>query len=204
METIQCGSLILYTSLLVAGTTNKYGTANTNFTDLTFTNINLKQILGSNYDRYQKFNLILNSIIIPTTTAIIAQTNDANVMLYMAGLPFDSGTTYSTVSGYNSNISYIGSIHINSTTLISSIETYPPTFFNTIIKPQDINDITINLRGAVATLTATGATFLLPSSTIYPQMAYSFSIVPVLETLITQFPSQEDQTITYKQRLFKS
>ena len=46
METIQNGNLILYSSLLVPGTTNKYGTANTNNTDLTFTNINLKQILG--------------------------------------------------------------------------------------------------------------------------------------------------------------
>ena len=172
--------------------------------ELTFTNINLKQILGANYDRYQKFNLILNSIIVPTTTALIAQTNDANVMLYMSGLPFDSGSTYSTISGYGSNISYIGSIHINSTTLISSIQTFPPTFFNTIIKPQDLNDITIILRGAVATLTTSGATFLLPSATIYPQMAFTFSIVPVLETLITHYPSQEDQNITYRQRLFKS
>jgi hypothetical protein len=204
METIQNGNLILYSSLLVPGTTNKYGTANTNNTELTFTNINIKQILGSNYDRYQKFNLILNSIIIPVTTLAIPITNDANVMLYMSGLPFDNGSTYSAISGFSSNSSYIGCVHmVNASNANSAIVTYPPTFFNTIIKPQDINDITISLRGAIATLTATGATFLLPSGTIYPQMAFCFSIVPVLETLITQFPSQEDKTITYNQRLFK-
>ena len=204
METIQNGNLILYSSLLVPGTTNKYGTANTNNTDLTFTNINIKQILGSNYDRYQKFNLILNSIIIPVSTVAISIGNDANIMLYMSGLPFDQGSTYSTITGNGSNTSYIGCVHmVNTSNLNSAIVTYPPTFFNTIIKPQDINDITISLRGAIATLTATGATFLLPSSTIYPQMAFCFSIVPVLETLISQFPSQEDKTITYNQRLFK-
>lgn len=205
METIQNGNLILYSSLLVAGSTNKYGTANTNFTDLTFTNINIKQILGTNFDRYHKFNLILNSIIIPVTTVAIPVANDANVMLYMSGLPFDNGSTYSTISGLSSSSSYIGCVHmVNASNLNSAIYTYPPTFFNTIIKPQDMNDITISLRGAVATLTSTGATFLLPTGTIYPQMAFAFSIVPVLETLIVKFPSQEDQTITYKQRLFKS
>ena len=202
METIQSGILVLYSSLLVAGTTNKYGTANTNFTELTFTNINIKQIIGSNYDRYQKFNLILNSIIIPVTAVAIPITNDANVMLYMSGLPFDQGSTYSTITGTASNTTYIGSVHmVNASNLNSAIVTYPPTFFNTIIRPQDMNDITISLRGAIATITASGATFLLPSGTIYPQMAFTFSIVPVLETLIVKYPSQEDQTITYKQRM---
>lgn len=204
METIQSGILVLYSSLLVPGTTNKYGSANTNNTELTFTNVNIKQIIGSNYDRYQKFNLILNSIIIPVTAAAIPITNDANVMLYMSGLPFDQGSTYSTITGTGSNTSYIGSVHmVNASNANSAIYTFPPTFFNTIIKPEDRNDITISLRGAIATLTESGATFLLPSGTIYPQMVYTFSIVPVLQTVITQFPSQEDKTITYNQRLFK-
>lgn len=205
METIQCGILVLYSSLLVPGSTNQYGSANTNNTELTFTNINLKQILGANYDKYLKFNLILNSIIIPVTASAIPIANDANVMLYMSGLPFDSGSTYSAITGFGSNSSYIGCVHmVNQSQTNSAIYNFPPTFFNTIIKPQDMNDITISLRGAVATLTTSGATFLLPSATIYPQMAFTFSIVPVLETLITHFPSQEDQSITYRQRLFKS
>jgi hypothetical protein len=202
METIQCGILVLYSSLLVAGTTNRYGTANTNNTDLTFTNIDLKQILGSNYEKYLKFNLILNSIIVPISAAAITS-NDANIMLYMSGVPFDLGSTYSTITGNGTSVSYIGSIHMDVTTIISQIVTFPPTFFNTIIKPQDKNDITISLRGAIATLTATGATFLLPSATIYPQMVYTFSLVPVLETLIMPYPSPEDKYIGFQQRLFK-
>jgi len=204
METIQSGILVLYSSLLVPGTTNKYGTANTNNTELIFTNINVKQILGSNYDRYQKFNLILNSIIIPVSATNIGPGNNANIMLYMSGLPFDQGSTYSSITGTGSNTTYFGSVHlVDNSNANSNIYTYPPTFFNTIIKPQDMNDISISLRGAIATLTATGATFLLPSGTVYPQMVFTFSIVPVLETLITQYPSQEDKTITYNQRLFK-
>ena len=58
METIQCGILVLYSSLLVPGSTNQYGSANTNNTELTFTNINLKQILGANYDKYLNSHFI--------------------------------------------------------------------------------------------------------------------------------------------------
>lgn len=205
METIQSGVLVLYSSLLTAGASNKYGSANANFTELTFTNINIKQIIGTNYDKYLKFNLILNSIIIPTTTANIANTNDANVMLYMSGLPFDNGSTYSTITGFGSNISYIGSVHMTATSSAnSSLITFPPTFFNTIIKPQDTNDITISLRGAVATISGDSVSFALTSTTIYPQMAFTFLIVPVLETLIMPYPSPEEKYITYQQRLFKS
>lgn len=205
METIQSGVLVLYSSLLTAGVSNKYGSANANFTELTFSNINLKQILGTNYDKYLKFNVILNSIIIPTTTANIPISNDANVMIYMSGLPFDQGSTYSTVSGFGSNTSYVGCVHmVNNSSTNSAIQTYPPTFFNTIIKPQDTNDITISLRGAIATVSGDSVSFALTSTTIYPQMAFTFLIVPVLETLIMPYPSPEDKYITYQQRLFKS
>ena len=205
MQTIQSGILVLYSSLLVPGSSNRYGTANTNNTELTFTNIDLKQILGSNYEKYLKFNLILNSIVVPVSAAAIGNDNDANIMLYMSGVPFDLGSTYSTITGFASNTSYIGSIHMiaNSNTN-SQIITFPPTFFNTIIKAQDKNDITISLRGAIATITATGATFLLPSGTVYPQMVYTFSLVPVLESLIMPYPSPEDKFIGFQQRLFKS
>jgi len=205
METVQSGVLVLYSSLLTAGASNKFGSANANFTDMTFTNINIKQIIGTNYDKYLKFNLMLNSIIIPTTTVAIPISNDANVMIYMSGLPFDQGSTYSTISGFGSNISYVGCVHmVNNTNTNSAIATYPPTFFNTIIKPQDVNDITISLRSAVATISGDNVSFALTSTTIYPQMAFTFLIVPVLETAIMPYPSPEDKFIGFKQRLFKS
>jgi aminopeptidase C len=201
METIQSGNLLLYSSLLVANSTNIYGTANANFTEMTFKNIDLKQIIGSNYDKYLKFNLILTSIIVPTTVTSISG-NDSNVMLYMAGVPFDSGSTYNTVSNTLSSIAYIGTLKI-STGATGQVETYSPYVINTIIKPDARNNITIILRGAVASLTATGATFLLPSATIYPQMVFSFSVVPVIETLILAYPTPDDKYIGFQQRLFK-
>lgn len=52
----------LSTKILTAGGTNEYGTLNANRTVATFTNINMRHILGTLWDKYTKFNLVFNSI----------------------------------------------------------------------------------------------------------------------------------------------
>jgi len=49
----------LSTTALVTGGTNQNGTMNTNRTQFTFTNVNLRNILGTLWDKYDKFNLII-------------------------------------------------------------------------------------------------------------------------------------------------
>jgi len=200
MQTVQSSVLVLYTSLLTASTTNQYGTANVNFTDVTFTNINIRQILGDNYDKYYKFNLVLNSIVVPinTGTAVGTGTNSA-VQFFMSGLPFDTCSTYSTITGTISNSTLFGAMRLQlrgDTLLNSDVATFPPQFFNTFLRPTDnIVNINITIRNVVGSV--------LPAATIYPRFAYSFSIVPVLDTALLPFPSQTEQSLINKQRLFK-
>lgn len=52
----------LSTKILTAGGTNEYGTLNANRSVATFTNINMRHILGTLWDKYTKFNLVFNSI----------------------------------------------------------------------------------------------------------------------------------------------
>lgn len=52
----------LSTKILSAGATNEYGTLNANRTIATFTNINMRHILGTLWNKYTKFNLIFNTI----------------------------------------------------------------------------------------------------------------------------------------------
>ena len=52
----------LSTLILTTGATNSFGTCNANRTIFTFTNINMRNILGTLFDKYEKFNLIVNSI----------------------------------------------------------------------------------------------------------------------------------------------
>ena len=202
MQTVQSSILVLHTSLLVAGT-NRYGTANTTFTDVTFTNVNMRQILGDNFNKYYKFNLILNSASLPVTPAVINSNNDCLIMLYMTGLNFDGGCCYSTITGYNSATSYIGSIRTGNRGVpqtFSDVITFPPTFFNTFLRCEDMPNITISLRSPIA---SAGPSFLLPAGLVYPKITYTFSIVPVLNTEILPFPSQTEQNLVNKQRLFK-
>ena len=191
MQTVQSSVLCLYSSLfslLNGGGSNSYGTANANLTDVTFSNINMRQILGSNYGRYHKFNLSLTSLSVPTVPATIVNGNDALIMFYMSGLNFSSGSAYSSVTGLDVSSAFIGDTRLN----------------RAGSSAVNVADFTIKLRSAVATLTATGATFLLPTANIYPRLTYTFFITPILETALLPFPSQEEQTLVYKQRLIKS
>jgi hypothetical protein len=52
----------LSTKILTVGGTNEYGTLNANRTIATFTNINMRHILGTLWDKYTKFNLVFNTI----------------------------------------------------------------------------------------------------------------------------------------------
>ena len=52
----------LSTKILTAGGTNEYGTMSAGRANVTFTNINMRHILGTLWDKYTKFNLIVNTI----------------------------------------------------------------------------------------------------------------------------------------------
>ena len=208
MENKQNGTLILYSSLLTPGSTNRYGTANLTNTDFTFFNINIRQIMGSNYDKYDKFNIVLNSMIIPSTTLAITEPG-LNVMLYMYGVPFDTGSTYSTVFGNSTTYSYIGAVRMVAGPNVSQLVTLPPTFYSTIIKSQDVCSISIALRSSIATVVggnpSFGTIFQLPTGVVYPLTTFTFSITPVIETDLSTFPNNDyTQNMDYKQRLFKS
>jgi hypothetical protein len=51
----------LSTRILSAGATNAFGTMNATMTNFTFTNVNMRRIIGTLWDKYDKFNLICPS-----------------------------------------------------------------------------------------------------------------------------------------------
>jgi len=51
----------LSTRILSAGATNAFGTMNATITNFTFTNVNMRRIIGTLWDKYNKFNLICTS-----------------------------------------------------------------------------------------------------------------------------------------------
>lgn len=87
----------LSTRILSAGATNAFGTMNATMTTFTFTNVNMRRIIGTLWDKYNKFNLICLSY----GTGSVATSLSGNQRLQwfqISGLQF-----INTLSVLNSN-----------------------------------------------------------------------------------------------------
>jgi hypothetical protein len=88
----------LSTRILSAGATNTFGTMNSTMTLFTFTNVNMRRIIGTLWDKYDKFNLICASY----GTGSVATTLSNNQRLQwiqISGLQF-----INTLSVLNTNM----------------------------------------------------------------------------------------------------
>jgi hypothetical protein len=101
MSNLQIASLVLRSSDLTLGASNQYGTCDAARVTQTWNNINLRTLLGDMYDKYDLFNICLNTI---TTASCAVQygnsVDDRNVILKLSGLPFVN-QTYSVKQGCN-------------------------------------------------------------------------------------------------------
>jgi len=113
MTTYESASLVLSTN---------NGTSNTSRTSTTWSNINLRSLLGTMYDKYDTFNLCLNTVSSGVSqNYYYASPSDLQVLLRIQGLPF-LNNTYNIGSSYNANnnICTIGTFTFNTTTHTTS------------------------------------------------------------------------------------
>jgi hypothetical protein len=109
MSNLQMASLVLRSSDLTLNSTTQFGSCDQYRLTQTWNNINLRTLLGDMYDKYDLFNICLNTI----TTAVSYgnygnSIDDRNVILKLSGLPFVN-QTYSVKQGCNTNICPIAS-----------------------------------------------------------------------------------------------
>jgi hypothetical protein len=138
----ETASLVLRSSDLTINASTAVGTANVNGTQLTWNNINLRTLLGDLYDKYDRFNLSLNTIATSISQAIGATADDRCTYITLSGLPW-TNNTYRQSSGFNTNETVIGSC-----VWISGGQTTQYFYSNnttTFGKNQDICNITITL-----------------------------------------------------------
>ena len=84
-----------------------YATKNATNTQMTFNNINLREVIGRDYDNYDRFKLILTQYAMSQQTALSTGTN-ASFSILVEGLPFQNAT-YTIGNGVNTtNTSQIG------------------------------------------------------------------------------------------------
>jgi len=149
----------------------------------TWSNINLRNLMGNMYEKYETFNLCLISIFTATASSTLGNTtNDLNVVVNLSGLPFIN-QTYNTKTGNNESTSIITVFNFNRSSWANVY--YSEDNYLTFGKSQDLCDITINLTQI------SGAT--VTSSVSYPNVIYKFSIIGV--------PNQNDKLLTPPARM---
>jgi len=187
MDNISNATLILYSSLLTAGSTNSYGTSNTLRTEMLFTNINMKVVMGDLYDSYSLFNISLQSVIIPLTTTTSAGTTDSDrkLIVYMSGLGWINNS-YNFANRCNSSSASVGTIafagsqpstgtgatvDVAQSAFIASIQA-PCPIYATFGKNDDVINIGITYKCA---LYVSGSNAPI-SANAYPAVAFIFKI----------------------------
>jgi hypothetical protein len=99
MQYVECATFHLNTSDIdlasVGNVNNQYGTVNVFRNDFTWNNVSFKTILGDMYDKYDKFNIKLSSVMYGAIAVPAVAPNALSVKINVVGFPF-SNCTYET------------------------------------------------------------------------------------------------------------
>jgi hypothetical protein len=124
----------LSTTALVANATNQNGTMNTNRTIFTFTNVNLRNIIGTLWDKYDKFNLIiLNWGFTPTATVLNSTQN--RMFFIMDGLQMIN--TLAVTTGFRQGRAFSPLARYQTVNIVdANYFDYPGGIIGTFRKPE--------------------------------------------------------------------
>lgn len=101
----ELANFTLTTQILSAGATNEYGTMNSTFTTFTFTNVNMRRIIGTLWDKYDKFNLVCLNVGIGNMP--VALSNEQRFLYFqIRGLQFINCLSTTTTSSYSQSVAY--------------------------------------------------------------------------------------------------
>ena len=162
--------LVLKTNVLPTnGTTNLYGTGNSTLSSFTWTNINLRILLGDMFDKYDRFLLLLQNIS-HSLSAAIATTDDRSILINMSGLSFVNSTYNQKLQSNSGALIVCPFIFLSVAGVQSQI--YNNLAVSTFIKQNDIANISINYLRVKDDAS--------PTSTL-PHMTFIFNIVGLEE-----------------------
>ena len=165
----ETASLVLRTCDLTLGSSISIGTADQYGTTYTWNNINLRVLLGDMYDKYDRFNLNLNTIATGATAAnwsTSSTTDDRCNYISIAGLPWVNNT-YSQKTNSNTTSTIIASCYFNPGT--QTTQYFYSNNTATFNKNQDVCNFSLSILRI--------ADGLKPGVTVaYPPMIFLFDI----------------------------
>lgn len=152
------------------------GVPNTLKTSCTWSNIDLRMLLGDMYDKYDRFNLCLNTVAQSYTIFNPSGPNDCQCLIRINGLSWLNNSYNISANGNNNTANtIIGSFQFISTLAVTTLA--PTQYFYganmaTFGKSQDIVNITIDYIKVIDLTTPT------PNSS-FPNMSFVFDIFGV-------------------------
>ena len=167
--------LVLKTNVLTTdGTTNEYGTGNSKLSSFTWTNINLRTLLGDMFDKYDRYLLLLQNIS-HAASAAMSTNDDRSILINMSGLSFVN-STYNQKLQSNSGALIVCPFIFIASSVQSQL--YNNFAVSTFIKQNDIVNISINYTRIKDDAS--------PTST-FPYMTFIFNIVGLEEYRVKDF-----------------
>jgi len=168
----ESASLILKTHDLTLNTSNAIGTADQFGTSFTWNTINLRVLMGDLYDKYDRFNLCLNTIATTTlANGTFAGNDDRCLYVTIGGLPWINNT-YSQRFNTNQNDTVIASFYY--TPNAQTTQYYYGNNIATFKKGSGVHNISINF------LKILDGTRPVPTANL-PALIFMFDIVGVEE-----------------------
>ena len=146
MEQKRSIRLVLKSGDLTQNATTNVGTCDQYRTTFTWSNINLRLLMGDLYDQYDYFNLNLNTIAstLASSNAGAGNGEDRLVYVKLQGLPFIN-QTYQQSTGNNGQFAYAGIYQIP-LTATSNVQYYTnASNVCTFGKSQDLVNLTVSL-----------------------------------------------------------
>jgi len=124
---------------------NDYGTMTANGGLVTWNNVNIKTCLGELYNNYKKFNLKLTALQMRNNTG--NNVIDAQMSVYISGLPLSSDSCYNTSSG-PTNQACIGFADFTATNLVGRTTSILSNLVSFDKPQQYIINISIELKNS--------------------------------------------------------
>jgi hypothetical protein len=160
--------LVLKTNVLTTdGTMNDYGIGNSKLSSFTWTNINLRTLLGDMFNKYDRYLLLLQNIS-HAYSAAIGTGDDRGILINMSGLSFVNSTYTQKLQSNSGGLIVCPFMFPSSASVQSQI--YNNFAISTFIKQNDIVNISINYTRIKDDAAPT---------TTYPHMTFIFNIVGI-------------------------
>jgi hypothetical protein len=176
MYNAETATLVLRTADLTPNTTNAIGTADVYLLRMTWNNINLRTLLGSMYEKYDRFCLVPTQIQSVVAGGAIGSTaDDRNCLVYISGLPF-TNNTYNVSTLTNQNFAFLNFVRfVTGNPVIAS------SMGNNVMftKNQELVNLTIFYQRINKNA---GGNYDVVTTSAYPNMLFSFNIYGVDKT----------------------